>query len=83
MSHPVRFNAIPFVVYPIDYMEPIASFIYRIDAFDFARKETLPNPARGDTGYPFLCVDAVRPSGTERYIFRDGKLVDKHGTVIE
>jgi hypothetical protein len=83
IDHRPKFNGIPFLVYPIHREEPIAAFSYRIDAFDFARKETQPNLRRGDTGYPFLAVERVVGTNHEMHIFRNGKLVDKHGTVIE
>lgn len=83
IDHRPHFNAVPFLVYPIDRENPIAAFTYRIDAFDFARKETVPNPVRGDTGYPFLAVERVVGTNHEIHIFRGGKMVDKHGTVIQ
>jgi hypothetical protein len=83
IDHRPKFNGVPFLVYPIHRDEPIAAFSYRIDAFDFARKETLPNLKRGDTGYPFLCVERVVGNDHDMHIFRAGKLIDKHGTVIE
>jgi hypothetical protein len=72
----------PFYVYPIDRSDSIAAFKLRIDAFDFARKETLPSK-RGDTGYPFMCVERRTAGNREMHIFHKGVLVDKHGTVIE